>query len=171
MSDARRRTHDPDALEVLIEAAELYQPDRTSASEAGAALLEELKALDGLTKIRITPDPSPSKAHIVTLQAGAVRVWIHHLDGGQFEVMGGGKGAVGDRVRGLRFNPVTKELEDEEAPTPPAKRRRGVTLVLEAALMKAHKIRFPDAYKSVEPSINDRWPPVTNTAIVPRRRR
>jgi len=171
MSDDTESTHDADALELLAEAAELYEPDRKGATRAGVALLEELKALDGLTKIRFVPDPSPSNADVVVLQAGAVRVRIRHLDGGQFDVMGP-KESVGDRVGGLRYNPVSKELEEDQAPTPPAKRRRAIALVLEAAFTKAHKVRFPDAYKSHEPSsIRGAWPPITNTGVVPRRRR
>jgi hypothetical protein len=169
MSDFIESQHDPDAVELLAEAAELYEPDRASASEAGAALIEELLALDGLTKIRLVPDPSPTSAHIVMLQAGAVRVWIRHLGDGQFEVMSG-PDTGGERVTGLRFNPITKELEEDEAPAPPDKRRRAVALVLDAALKRAHKIRFPDAYKSKEPRLN-KWPPITDTGVVPRRRR
>jgi hypothetical protein len=170
MSDAKGRTHDPDALELLAEAAELYEPDWPAASVAGAALLEELKALDGLTKIRIVPASDPTHAQVVMLQAGAVRVWIRHLEGGQFDVIGANE-EVGVRVGGLRYNPVSKEIEEDKEPTPPAKRRRAVALVLEAALLKAHKIRFPDAYRSAEPRGVDRWPPITNTGVVPRRRR
>jgi hypothetical protein len=169
MSDVTELEHDPDALELLAEAAELYQPDRTGASVAGTSLLEELKALDGLTSIRIVPEPSPADAHGVVLHAGAVRVVIRHLGDGQFEVTGGNEG-VSERVMGLRYNPVTRELEEDQAPTPPDKRRRGVALVLEVALLKAHKIRFPDAYKSKEPRLN-KWPPITDTGVVPRRRR